>query len=330
MKKIRINVLARELEVKFNLILELLPELGVSEKLTHSSSIDEDVADKLRVHYGLPPIGNGEAHPAEPAEANGHGQTVGVEEHAAPEVEHREPPKVAAPVQAAHPPAAVETEPEPPVAEAPARPSPPIRPPIAAPARPAAVPAKPLPMAPRPGQILSTPAGQHVPGQVLSGPASVPPSSHAASSGAAHAPELSGPRQPFPGGLPEGARAPVIPRPPVTPRNLATPPGAPQAPRTAAPPAAGAPGLPTAPKLPMAPRPSAGQPSGLRPPTRPGLVGQPAQRPVVPPRPDLVARLSQPKPAIPGQPAAPRPAVPMRPHGAPVPGQPIYKGPIRA
>ena len=59
MKKIRINVLARELEVKSHLILELLPELGVSEKLTHSSSIDEDVADKLRVRFGLEPIGAG-------------------------------------------------------------------------------------------------------------------------------------------------------------------------------------------------------------------------------------------------------------------------------
>ena len=65
MKKIRINVLARELEVKSHLILELLPELGVSEKLTHSSSIDEDVADKLRVHYGLAPLGNGDGHVAE-------------------------------------------------------------------------------------------------------------------------------------------------------------------------------------------------------------------------------------------------------------------------
>jgi translation initiation factor IF-2 len=62
MKKIRINVLARELEVKSHLILELLPEMGVSEKLTHSSSIDEDVADKLRVRFGLEPIGNGEGH----------------------------------------------------------------------------------------------------------------------------------------------------------------------------------------------------------------------------------------------------------------------------
>src|SRR5947199_9559742 len=44
MKKIRINELARELEVKPNKILELLPELGVQDKKTHSSSIDEDVA----------------------------------------------------------------------------------------------------------------------------------------------------------------------------------------------------------------------------------------------------------------------------------------------
>src|SRR4051794_39688944 len=43
-KKVRINELARELEVKPNKILELLPDLGVQEKKTHSSSIDEDVA----------------------------------------------------------------------------------------------------------------------------------------------------------------------------------------------------------------------------------------------------------------------------------------------
>src|SRR6266536_3641964 len=52
MKKIRINELARELEVKAHEILERLPELGVAEKKTHSSSIDEDVAIKLRQHYG--------------------------------------------------------------------------------------------------------------------------------------------------------------------------------------------------------------------------------------------------------------------------------------
>ena len=45
MQKIRINELARELEVKAHLILELLPTLGVTDKKTHSSSLDDDVAD---------------------------------------------------------------------------------------------------------------------------------------------------------------------------------------------------------------------------------------------------------------------------------------------
>ena len=53
MKKIRINELARELEVKAHEILDRLPELGVTEKKTHSSSIDEDVAIKLRRLYGF-------------------------------------------------------------------------------------------------------------------------------------------------------------------------------------------------------------------------------------------------------------------------------------
>jgi translation initiation factor IF-2 len=46
--QIRINELARELEVKAKAILELLPGLGVTEKKTHSSSIDVDVAEKVR------------------------------------------------------------------------------------------------------------------------------------------------------------------------------------------------------------------------------------------------------------------------------------------
>lgn len=48
MKKIRINELARELEVKPGIILDLLPDLGVDEKKTHSSSIDEETAIALK------------------------------------------------------------------------------------------------------------------------------------------------------------------------------------------------------------------------------------------------------------------------------------------
>ena len=64
-----------------------------------------------------------------------------------------------------------------------------------------------------------------------------------------------------------------------------------------------------------------GAPGSQGHPLRPTLAGQPAARPVVPPRPDLVARLSQfqAKPA-PGQPVAPRP-------GMPAPGRPLYQGP---
>lgn len=50
--KIRINELARELEVKPSRILDLLPELGVTEKKTHSSSIEDDVALKVRRYFG--------------------------------------------------------------------------------------------------------------------------------------------------------------------------------------------------------------------------------------------------------------------------------------
>src|ERR1700678_1426263 len=48
MTKIRINELARQLEVPSHAIIDMLPELGVSEKKTHSSSIDEPVALIIR------------------------------------------------------------------------------------------------------------------------------------------------------------------------------------------------------------------------------------------------------------------------------------------
>src|SRR5581483_9221654 len=72
MSKIRINELARELEVKPGVILELLPEMGVQEKKTHSSSVDEDVAIALRLRLaGMPQTGSGE--PASLADtSNGH------------------------------------------------------------------------------------------------------------------------------------------------------------------------------------------------------------------------------------------------------------------
>src|SRR5207248_2969764 len=60
MSKIRINDLARELEVKSKAILDVLPIVGVTEKKTHSSSIEEHEAVKVRAHFQ----GTAEAHAA--------------------------------------------------------------------------------------------------------------------------------------------------------------------------------------------------------------------------------------------------------------------------
>jgi len=49
--QIRINELARELEVKAKVLIDYLPEAGVTEKKTHSSSIDLAVAEKVRQHF---------------------------------------------------------------------------------------------------------------------------------------------------------------------------------------------------------------------------------------------------------------------------------------
>jgi translation initiation factor IF-2 len=137
MNKIRINELARELEVKAHEILDKLPELGVTEKKTHSSSIDEDVALKLRRLFGgeIPeehaePEGRGAAPPERPAPA--------VVTSPAPEVTPASPLG-----QASAPPDIEEKAAEPAAAKAPldrpaGRPAHPIRPPLAGSAPPVA------------------------------------------------------------------------------------------------------------------------------------------------------------------------------------------------
>ncbi|MBS1798487.1 MAG: translation initiation factor IF-2 [Acidobacteria bacterium] len=50
MSKVRINDLARELEVKSKSILDALTAVGVTEKKTHSSSIEVDEAEKVRAY----------------------------------------------------------------------------------------------------------------------------------------------------------------------------------------------------------------------------------------------------------------------------------------
>ena len=51
MSKVRINDLARELEVKSRSILDALTAVGVTESKTHSSSIEADEAEKVRNYF---------------------------------------------------------------------------------------------------------------------------------------------------------------------------------------------------------------------------------------------------------------------------------------
>ncbi|MGA7342679.1 MAG: translation initiation factor IF-2 N-terminal domain-containing protein, partial [Terracidiphilus sp.] len=50
MSKVRINDLAREMEVKSRQILDVLAELGLGAGKTHSSSLEADEAEKVRAH----------------------------------------------------------------------------------------------------------------------------------------------------------------------------------------------------------------------------------------------------------------------------------------
>ncbi|MGH9713767.1 MAG: translation initiation factor IF-2 [Candidatus Acidiferrales bacterium] len=49
--QIRINELARELEIKAKVLIDYLPEIGVTEKKTHSSSLDLNHAELVRKHF---------------------------------------------------------------------------------------------------------------------------------------------------------------------------------------------------------------------------------------------------------------------------------------
>src|SRR6266567_2652933 len=316
MKKIRINELARELEIKAHEVLDRLPELGVTEKKTHSSSIDEDVAIKLRRLYGFDsPDLEPEAASAPQAEAESR-PSVGVREpekdmpaaaETAPSPEASAPPRTAehpAPARGGVSPADRPSAPLSPLPPSPIRPpmaARPIHPPIGGqPAPPATWPEMP-PAAP-PG-VARTPGIQ--PAKPLPG----------AGGGAPRPGQiLSGPRQPFPAtasGTGETLRpspsiaAPPIPKPPAITRQAEVPgPARPSG------------GMPTVTSVPGAPQSRT-------------LAGQPAARPVVPPRADLLKKLSAPRPTMPAPPAAPRPGAPRPPMAAPVPGQPIYRGPIR-
>src|SRR5258706_11648774 len=309
MSKIRINELARELEVKPNVIIDLLPELGVADKKTPSSSLEDDVV--LSVRQRLAGGGDGATHEGDAELSVPPVKTPA--QHAAPAASFEEAARVA-PTEHTRPqvsarvePAAPETLKETVEESAPARLAPPLRPPLATGSqagpltptisRGASIPVKPAPPAPRPGQILS------------------------------------GPRQPMPPGVGETSRPAPAAVPTATIPGSAAP--GPGAPRPVVAHTGSVPSIPTprmAPPRPAGPSmPAAQQPTGgggpLRPPAKPNLAGQPVARPTGPPRPDLVAKLAH-RPATPTQPGAPRPGMPTRP-ARPVTGRATYRGSVR-
>src|SRR6267154_2244186 len=158
--QVRINELARELEVKAKAIIDLLAGYGVTEKKTHSSSIPVDVAEKVRKH--LQGVADAEAQAEARAKAekdakDAAARAARMRPAAAPAVA---PPKPAAPAPAATPAAAAPTPAAKPLATpaADAVPAPPaatVAPSVAPPpasvapaAKPAAPAAKPAPAAP--------------------------------------------------------------------------------------------------------------------------------------------------------------------------------------
>src|ERR1039458_8896681 len=66
MSKVRINELAREMEVKSSQVLDILAELGLAGGKTHSSSLEEHEAQKVRAQFerGSRPSGHASAGPS--------------------------------------------------------------------------------------------------------------------------------------------------------------------------------------------------------------------------------------------------------------------------
>jgi translation initiation factor IF-2 len=285
--QIRINELARELEVKAKAIIDFLPEAGVSEKKTHSSSIDVDVAEKVRRHFRAA------------ADAEAAAEAVAAAEKAAREAAARAArmrPAAAAPAATPNAvPSAAPSAPSPVPSASPVRPvaAPPSRAavPSAVPAKPAAAPPAPAPLSP-PAATPHPPVAQPPGAAATLRPAAAQPASSPAAP--TRVPALAGPVRGMP--LRSPTSAPQRPGP--------ARPGAPQALRPAA--SGAQPGA--------APR-SAGARSGQAIGQRPGQAGGPVR----------FQRPSPGRPVMPGRPPRLGPSLPPPPAGKAEPGKPIYE-----
>ncbi len=210
MSKIRINDLARELEVKSKTILDVLPEIGVTEKKTHSSSLEEHEAEKLRAHLRGGSEASVTSKPARPSRDGDEIKTkIDLSHISKPgdvlkAIISKQQPAPTAPARPAPPPAPVEAKAAAPVSPAAKAPAPPA---------PAAVPSKLVVPATGPRPTFTVPAPPSAP-QVPSASTSAPPRTAAPPAPPA-APIAAGPPQP---------QAPAASRPTAPTRPQAPPP----------------------------------------------------------------------------------------------------------
>ena len=210
MSKIRINDLARELEVKSKTILDVLPEIGVTEKKTHSSSLEEHEAEKLRAHLRGGSEASVTSKPARPSRDGDEIKTkIDLSHISKPgdvlkAIISKQQPAPTAPGRPTPPPAPVETKPAAPVSPAAKAPAPPAS---------AAAPSKLVVPATGPRPTFTVPAPPSAP-QVPSASTSAPPRTAAPPAPPA-APIAAGPPQP---------QAPAASRPTAPTRPQAPPP----------------------------------------------------------------------------------------------------------
>jgi len=279
MSKVRINDLARELEVKSKAILDVLQEVGVTEKKTHSSSLEDFEAEKVRVRLrGLSEAASPAAKSARTLRGDEEIKTkidlsnisrpgdvlraiTQQKEVAAPPPRPAVPPVAAKPVVA--PPA---SRPPAPVAAptiTPSAPRPTVVPPAPPAERPVVTASAPTVIAPRipapPPAVIAPPAAAAPPTPASA--SSAPPAPTASASPVAPAPP-SRPQPPAPRMIvPQTGPRPVYKAPPP---RIVTPPPPPQ------------PGVPIG-MRPAPGRPVPGQPIFQRP--RPQAPGVGAPRP---------------------------------------------------
>ena len=249
--QIRINELARELEIKAKVLIEYLPEIGVTEKKTHSSSIDVEHAVLVRKHF------QGIAEQEAAAEAAKSAPKTKPVRPAAP-----------APSIAAKPPASAPQSAPPAISQ-----------------RPASAPAGPPPSGPVPGQLIGArpvapPVSRQAPPQApgvtptASQPTAVRPAAVPGTATPSGAPAVQ-----RPAGAPPASRPP-LPRPP----GSGVVPGQPIAARPSSGVAPSGQKYPPRPGQPPPGQSRPGAPYGMRPAAAPGQVRPGStQRPSGPP-----------------------------------------------